>query len=671
MSQDWIEALRLVCKNAVLQMNINDLATMTSISAKKLSHLAPLADLAPRSVKSNVLSFKPSQALAPRSRMRTGWQSATCLLFLAACLLGLPRHGLGDTYVGGTIAGETWEKTGSPYRVTNNVFVALLTINPGVMVHFEGNYQFEVGGSLTATGTVAEPIIFTRTNGVGWKGIFFNYSYDGSEMDYCNVSGVQIDSAIKCVSANPVFRSCVLFDNVSSGEAGGLYVDNRAYPGSEMLLQSCTFSNNTSASHGGAVSAYTGTNVIRFVNCSFVKNTANAAQVAGDFRGGGVFLDGNGSFDTCSVQGNTVYAGPVGNYGVNAIGGGIDWLGQGSMRNTFIRDNMCLYGYNANYGGGLCLNGSFLLQNCVVGFNTASGGNPRGGGIRQAGGDSTFVNCTIAYNNIEGFRLDEGSATILNSILFFNNGNGAQIVGSPTVNYSDIQNSYAGIGNIASAPVFAETNSFMLIQGSRCIDAGDSSTAYNDGCRPPALGTIRNDMGAYGGPGACCWDGSCTVPVIRAQPQGQAACIGSSVTFGVGATGSQPITYQWRFHGTSSAGSPTNILAATNATYTISNVESNNAGYYSVRVSNPLLSLDSSLTTLVVTPVCVSGDLYMGLTISGGVPGQNYRILSSTDLTPPVAWTSNATIQQTPTGVLWIDTNSPANKPKKFYLVTP
>jgi predicted outer membrane repeat protein len=189
-----------------------------------------------------------------------------------------------DTSVCGTIAGQHWTIAGSPYRVTCNINVALLTIDLGVTVLFQSNYLFEVDGFLTASGTLAQPIIFTRTNGGGWNGIFFNYCENGSEMDYCNISAVQGGSAISCITANPVLRSCVVFNNASSGEAGGLYVDNRSYPGSEMLVQSCTFSNNTSAFHGGAVSAHTGTNEIRFVSCSFIPESGVRCQCCGQKR---------------------------------------------------------------------------------------------------------------------------------------------------------------------------------------------------------------------------------------------------------------------------------------------------------------------------------------------------------------------------------------------------
>jgi hypothetical protein len=157
---------------------------------------------------------------------------------------------------------------------------------------------------------------------------------------------------------------------------------------------------------------------------------------------------------------------------------------------------------------------------------------------------------------------------------------------------------------------------------------------------------------------------------ILSQPVATSAGVGGQAAFGVGATGAQPIIYQWRFHGTNSAGTPGDISGATNATYTINNVQSTNAGWYSVRVSNPCGSLDSTPALLTVLPVCVSVDLYVGLNLTGGVPGRQYHICSAPSLTEPVTWTTNATITQTVPGVLWIETNSPANKPQKYYRVT-
>lgn len=83
-------------------------------------------------------------------------------------------------------------------------------------------------------------------------------------------------------------------------------------------------------------------------------------------------------------------------------------------------------------------------------------------------------------------------------------------------------------------------------------------------------------------------------PFIAKQPQSQTATVGDSVTFGVDATGTPPLTYQWQFNGTALAG-------ATGTTLTLANVQLANAGNYSVVVTNATgQSLASSAATLTV-----------------------------------------------------------------------
>ena len=82
---------------------------------------------------------------------------------------------------------------------------------------------------------------------------------------------------------------------------------------------------------------------------------------------------------------------------------------------------------------------------------------------------------------------------------------------------------------------------------------------------------------------------------IIAGPQSRTVTRGSNVTFTVSASGTAPLAYQWRFN---SAGIPD----ATNATLTLSNVQINQSGNYSVTVTNSLDQATSSNAVLVVNP---------------------------------------------------------------------
>lgn len=59
--------------------------------------------------------------------------------------------------------------------------------------------------------------------------------------------------------------------------------------------------------------------------------------------------------------------------------------------------------------------------------------------------------------------------------------------------------------NIFQDPLFVGANDYHLTASSTCIDAGVGDPANFDSCFPPSLGSVTNDIGAYGGPGGCEW----------------------------------------------------------------------------------------------------------------------------------------------------------------------
>jgi hypothetical protein len=96
-------------------------------------------------------------------------------------------------------------------------------------------------------------------------------------------------------------------------------------------------------------------------------------------------------------------------------------------------------------------------------------------------------------------------------------------------------------------------------------------------------------------------------PVIQTQPQGRTVIVGASVLFSVMASGVPAPTYQWFSNGIAIAG-------ATSATLTLSNVQTTNAGSYTVVVSNALGSVTSSPATLTVNAMI---SLSRGVSSSG------------------------------------------------------
>jgi hypothetical protein len=80
---------------------------------------------------------------------------------------------------------------------------------------------------------------------------------------------------------------------------------------------------------------------------------------------------------------------------------------------------------------------------------------------------------------------------------------------------------------------------------------------------------------------------------ITGQPQNQVRAVGESVTFAVTATGTAPLTYQWRKDGG-------NIGGATGSSYTISAVLATDAGSYDCVVTNGCGSAPSAAAALTV-----------------------------------------------------------------------
>jgi alpha-tubulin suppressor-like RCC1 family protein len=88
-------------------------------------------------------------------------------------------------------------------------------------------------------------------------------------------------------------------------------------------------------------------------------------------------------------------------------------------------------------------------------------------------------------------------------------------------------------------------------------------------------------------------------PTIQTQPANQTVFVNGAATFGVTAAGSLPLNYQWNFNGT-------DIDGAINASLALANVQTNQAGIYTVQVTNAfgsILSSNAVLTVIALPPI--------------------------------------------------------------------
>ncbi len=139
------------------------------------------------------------------------------------------------------------------------------------------------------------------------------------------------------------------------------------------------------------------------------------------------------------------------------------------------------------------------------------------------------------------------------------------------------------------ANISGATGSSHAIASAQLSDAGNYSVLVSNSAGSVASAQASLTVTASGNP-----------PAITQQPNGQMVNQGTEVTFTVVATGTGPLSYQWRFYGG-------NISGATASSHTISSAQPGDAGTYSVVVTNNWGSETSSGAVLIVnTPPTIT-----------------------------------------------------------------
>ena len=161
------------------------------------------------------------------------------------------------------------------------------------------------------------------------------------------------------------------------------------------------------------------------------------------------------------------------------------------------------------------------------------------------------------------------------------------------------------------AAIPGATNGTLTLSGVQSTDAGSYTVVITNsaGSTTSNAATLTVNVAA----------------AINTQPASQAVNSGTTATFTVAATGTAPVSYQWRKDDTA-------ISGATNDTLTLSSVQSTDAGNYTVVVTNSAGSTTSNAAMLAVTipnpgrlinlsvlaPLTTAGDSFLlGYVVSG------------------------------------------------------
>lgn len=152
------------------------------------------------------------------------------LLLPALLALGLPAAHATD--VSGTLATDTtFDLAGSPWHVTGNLTVAggaTLTVDPGVELVFDGNYDLLVQGALAVAGQPASPVQIRAETGQTWRSIRIASGSAGSEIGWATISGGGSNStygAIRVDGADLSLHDSDILDSANDGLVLGAGAD--------------------------------------------------------------------------------------------------------------------------------------------------------------------------------------------------------------------------------------------------------------------------------------------------------------------------------------------------------------------------------------------------------------------------------------------------------------
>jgi len=360
-----------------------------------------------------------------------------------------------DIYEQNITENTTW--TADTVKVHGNIYIQdtySLTINPGVIVQFQGPYKIEVNGTLLALGTKTDSIIFTindttgfadlTSNTGGWNGIQF-YSYATNDSSKILYSRLEYGKRL-----------------VGSGNDryGGAIYAQSFY---RLLISNSTIVNNLAQSGGG----------IRCSNAPItVRNTTISNNRATEYNGGGVQINGsNMNIINCIISHNES----------SDDGGGIDvYRSDALIENCIISHNIALDdggGINSHY------NARPIISRNVIKYNSAS----TAGGIFNEE-DAVVIQNQISNNTAEHIGgvlfSNDGDIVFTGNIVSNNlaeNNNGGIVFGTSgvIVRNNTIVNNYAGneIGGIT----FNQIGNRMfnnIIWGNHSASERDSFQVY-------------------------------------------------------------------------------------------------------------------------------------------------------------------------------------------------
>ena len=234
--------------------------------------------------------------------------------------------------------------------------------------------------------------------------------------------------------------------------------------------------------------------------------------------------------------------------------------------------------------------GSFIPQTTYA-LNIGRSSVPNVNGVRSYGGsmdELAIYNRALDANEIQAIQQAGVIGKCFTPPVFLTQPAGQTVLAGSTVAVAAIADGmpsqkYQWL--FQGLPLAGATHSLLVLTNAQLTQSGTYQLAVTNAL---GVGFSSNAVLVVNAP-----------PTITGQPTNLTVRLGSLAVFAASATGTSPLVYQWKFQGT-------NISGATNSSLTLANVQFNQAGKYSVQVSNSLgsvLSTDARLTVWGFPPV--------------------------------------------------------------------
>jgi len=217
-------------------------------------------------------------------------------------------------------------------------------------------------------------------------------------------------AGIRCDSASPTIRNCILEDNTSDWSGAGIALFN-----SSSALVNCIINSNTATHNGGGLVSQDG--AITLIGCTISNNEAG-----GDFGyGGGISAGGSLTAVDCEISNNAVYSSGDDSY-TQSAGGGMSAGGEIHLTRCTFTGNLAsaandnTHVGNRAWGGGASLSGNVVLNACVFRNNRvvalsgpfSTGGNQAEGGALSCQG-VTMSDCVFSGNSAQSEGNPDGN----------------------------------------------------------------------------------------------------------------------------------------------------------------------------------------------------------------------------------------------------------------------